>query len=97
VITHEGSSGLTRPTAISVGLTTPPPRLGIAILGQGAGVQAEVVLNGTAGQQQVIQMSTNLSTWVPLATNSLGTNSFAILDPNPRQYPERFYRAVVLR
>lgn len=91
---HEGSAGISRPTAISVG-PAPKPRLAITLAGQGVS-QVEVLLYGVDGQQQLIQTSSNLVNWTALATNSLATNLFQILDANPWQGPPRFYRALVV-
>ncbi len=46
-----------------------------------------------AGLTNLIQASTNLSTWTPVLTNSVGIYDFA--DPNSAFYPYRFYRAVL--
>jgi len=49
-------------------------------------------ITGPTGTNVVIEASTNLQSWLPLATNSLvnGTNYFT--DPQPANYPRRFYR-----
>jgi hypothetical protein len=92
---HEGSAGVTRPTAIAVA-SAPQPQLAITISGQGAAARAQLTLYGTTGQQQIIQSSPDLSTWAPIATNSLGANLYPFLDPSPLLYPGRFYRALVV-
>ena len=47
---------------------------------------------GPAGSNVVVQASTNLQNWLPLATNTLtgGTNYFS--DTNWTRFPRRFYR-----
>ena len=92
---HEGSAGITRPTAINV---APPPsvRLAVSLLGQGAGGQVQLLLYGTAGQQQIVQVSSNLLDWISVATNSQATNLFQFLNQNPLQLPQRYYRAVTI-
>ena len=35
-------------------------------------------------------------TEAPIATNSSGTNLFQLNESNPLQFPQRFYRAVVV-
>ncbi len=92
---HEGSVGIARPTAIQVA-PPPPVRLAVALLGQGAGSQVQLLLYGTTGQQQVVQVSSNLLDWTSLATNALATNLFQYLDPTPLSSPQRFYRAMTL-
>jgi uncharacterized delta-60 repeat protein len=52
-------------------------------------------LRGVAGQTVVIEASTNLATWVPLATNLLGTDPLYFSDPASTNVPQRFYRAVL--
>jgi hypothetical protein len=92
---HEGSVGVTRPTAILVA-PPPPVRLAVSLLGQGAGSQLQLLLYGTAGQEQILQVSTNLLDWTAVATNSLATNLFQFLDQNPLPFAPRFYRAVTV-
>jgi len=41
----------------------------------------------------VIQASTDLSSWVPIFTNTYPTNVLFYTDPDPGNYPGRFYRA----
>jgi hypothetical protein len=43
----------------------------------------------------VMQASTNLVHWMPLATNLLGADPFYFSDPASTNYPQRFYRAVL--
>lgn len=93
---HENSSGLTRNITLSV--TSPPPvSLTIAIAGSGANSHARVHFLGTAGQQQIIEASTNLQTWTPLETNTFATNVFEWDESNLLQFPTRFYRSKILR
>ena len=92
---HEGSAGVTRPTAIHVA-PPPPVRLAVSLLGQGAGSQVQLLLYGTTGQQQIVQVSSNLLDWTSVATNSLATNLFQFLDQSPWQLPQHFYRAVTI-
>jgi hypothetical protein len=48
---------------------------------------------GPAGSNVVVCASTNLKTWVPLATNPLSLGSLILSDDQVRNYPQRFYRA----
>ena len=50
------------------------------------------IITGPTGSNVVVQASTNLQDWIPLATNNLtaGTNYFS--DTNWTRFPRRFYR-----
>jgi hypothetical protein len=52
-------------------------------------------VSGLAGQTIVIQNSTNLSTWIPLVTNTLATNRWLYTNNPPANAASRFYRAVL--
>jgi len=52
-------------------------------------------LTGIGGQTVVVEMSTNLAAWVPLATNILGNAPIYFTDPGSAVAPRRFYRARV--
>jgi streptogramin lyase len=54
-------------------------------------------LTGLAGQTVVVQSSTNLVTWYPLWTNTLGADALLFSDPQTGSLPERFYRAFIPR
>ena len=92
---HEGGAGVARPVTLIV---APPPavQLALSIIGPGAGSQTQLVLRGTTGQRQVIQVSSDLIHWTPLATNTSGTNLFQYLETNPALFSDRFYRALVI-
>jgi hypothetical protein len=49
--------------------------------------------SGTSGQSYILQGSTNLSSWVPLTTNTSPIYDFT--DTNAQSFPRRFYRAVL--
>jgi hypothetical protein len=51
-------------------------------------------LCGVAGQNVVIEASTNLTNWVPLATNRLRLDPLYFSDPVSTNLTQRFYRAV---
>jgi len=44
------------------------------------------------GSNYVLQASTNLLDWTPIATNPATTNLLQFVDPNSSNYPTRFYR-----
>jgi hypothetical protein len=49
-------------------------------------------LSGMAGQTVVIEASTNLTSWMPLLTNSLQTGCFNFNDCDSTNTAQRFYR-----
>jgi len=49
---------------------------------------------GIPGSNYVLQATTNLVNWTPLATNATFTNQFIWFDWQATNYPHRFYRAV---
>ena len=52
-------------------------------------------VTGTASQVVIVEGSTNLSTWLPLLTNTLGSGPLYFSDPATSAFPGRFYRARV--
>jgi hypothetical protein len=52
-------------------------------------------LCGVPGQTAVVETSTNLSNWTPMATNRLGPDPFYFSDAACTNFPQRFYRAVL--
>lgn len=55
--------------------------------------QFQFRLAGTSGQSYILQASTNLSSWVPLITNT--ATLFDFTDTNAAKFPNRFYRALL--
>ncbi|HWD91725.1 MAG TPA: chitobiase/beta-hexosaminidase C-terminal domain-containing protein, partial [Verrucomicrobiae bacterium] len=51
-------------------------------------------LSGAAGNRYVLQASTNLVDWAPIATNMATTNLFNLMDSNAAGFPSRFYRVL---
>ena len=49
---------------------------------------------GAIGSNYVLQASTNLMNWTPLATNPATTNAVNFVDVNSSNYPNRFYRVL---
>ncbi|MCL5097141.1 MAG: hypothetical protein M1608_06375 [Candidatus Omnitrophica bacterium] len=87
----EGTNGL----AI-FGTTTPIPARPRIVQAQLLSDEAfQFMLQGPARSNYVIQASTNLSTWIPLATNSIPAEGVLMVnDPASTNRPTRFYRAV---
>jgi hypothetical protein len=52
-------------------------------------------INGDTGPDYTIQLSTNLTFWTPVITNSSPTLPFYWVDTNSPSNPFRFYRAVL--
>jgi hypothetical protein len=80
------------PETLAVVALLQPPVLDITRPG---GSQFQVGVNGLAGQTVVLQNSTNLQFWLPLATNTLTSNRWVYTNPPPADAAPRFYRAVV--
>ena len=50
-------------------------------------------LAGLIGQRVTVEGSTDLTHWLPLATNTLTTTPFFFSDPSATNFPARYYRA----
>jgi uncharacterized delta-60 repeat protein len=70
--------------------TLPPPAIGSAPTFSESGFGFD--LAGTAGQTFVVETSTNLSLWTPLATNTLATSTTNFFDFSATNWPWNFYR-----
>ena len=57
-----------------------------------AGGQFNLNLVGELGRTVVIEASTNLAGWGPLATNPLGDSPCRFIDPGSTNLPACFYR-----
>ncbi len=57
--------------------------------------QFRCTVNGFTGQRVVIQASTDLSHWTPLATNTLSGSTFQFMDTQASNFSSRFYRALL--
>ena len=55
--------------------------------------QAGFNITGQSNQVVIVETSTDLSNWSPLATNTLNGHPFPFRDPTPATLPRRFYRA----
>ena len=90
---YNGSSWFVQST-LSVGVPPSPPviltrdgHFGFGANGFGFNTSA------AAGQTIVVEASTNLLNWAPLATNLMGSGPLYFSDPRTGAFPARFYRA----
>jgi hypothetical protein len=80
------------PEPVEVLSNLQPPVLDIAKLGA---AQFRIGVSGLPGQTIILQNSTNLSNWLPLATNILATNRWLYTNTLPANTSGQFYRAVL--
>ena len=73
----------------------PPFFLSLSLNDDETNIQAQLSLFGTSGQRQIVEASSNLLQWLPLATNFAATNLFRVTETNAAQRSARFYRGVV--
>ena len=69
-----------------------PPFLNISELNSS---QFQLSIQGVSGQTIVLQISSDLQTWLPVATNTLPTGLWIYTNAVPPGSSQRFYRAVV--
>jgi hypothetical protein len=91
---RENSGGVTNTFTMTV--APPPPFfLSLSLSDHKTNTHAQLSLFGTSGQRQVVEASSNLVRWSPLATNTAATNLFRVTETNAAERPVRFYRGVV--
>lgn len=54
----------------------------------------QMSFSGVAGDNYVLEASTDLVNWTPLYTNLATTNLFNLIDSNAADFPHRFYRVL---
>ena len=81
------------PGLVEIVSSLPPPVLRIV---KSNGMEFIVGVNGIAGQTNVLQVSSNLQTWEPVATNILTSSSWNYTNNAPYNASDQFYRALVL-
>jgi len=81
------------PELVEIVSTRQPPVLGII---KPNSTQFVISVNGVSGQNIVLQTSTDLQNWLPLATNTLTSGSWNYTNNAPPNFSEQFYRALLL-
>jgi len=55
----------------------------------------KITFAGIPGYNYIVQASTNITSWIPVSTNTAGTNGlFIYIDSSAMNYPSRYYRSV---
>jgi hypothetical protein len=80
------------PESINVLPSVSPPNLDLTLLSQS---QFGIGISGTPGQTIVLQYSSTLQNWLPLATNSLNSNRWVYTNNPPIGTDQQFYRALL--
>jgi len=74
--------------------TLPPAPPQLAVVSPAAAGTFVVQLQGQQDVRYVIQGSSNLTSWIPFATNTLAGNSLNVTNPFSLEVPPQFWRAV---
>lgn len=80
------------PESVQVLAVPQPPTLDITRLNA---TQYQIGVNGLAGQSITLENSTNLQSWLPLATNTLSSSRWTYTNTPPINSSGQFYRAVL--
>jgi hypothetical protein len=81
-----------RPFQIFLTAPAPPPSPQLESMRRLANGTFEFQFDAIMGQTNVIDASTDLINWVPVATNFLDCGLLNVLDPTAAGFPHRFYR-----
>ena len=71
----------------------PQPVMGIVELN---GTQLVIGITSLPGQKVVLQFSTDLHNWLPVATNTLTSGSWTFTNNAPQDFGQQFYRTLLL-
>jgi hypothetical protein len=86
------SSWSVRPFQMILAATLPPPSPQLESMRRLANGAFELQFDAIMGQTNVIDASTDLFNWIPIATNFLDCGVLNVLDPAAVGFPQRFYR-----
>jgi sugar lactone lactonase YvrE len=94
VVTSKYGSATSEVAVLTVTVPRSPPQ--IIVTNANFGIRTNRFgfnLSGAFGQTIVVDGSTNLADWLPLATNSVGGSLIYFSDPGWTNFPWRYYRA----
>ena len=80
------------PEPVQVLSSQAPPALSIARIAPG---KYQLAVTAIPGQTLTLQTSTNLSNWLPLATNTIAASPWLYTNTPPTDMPAQFYRAAL--
>ena len=85
--------GIARGWSMQLSWEAAPARFsGMGFLSNG---HFQMRLSGAAGRTHMVEASSDLEVWTPIATNSVSTDTFIVIDPQSSNFPHRFYRAIL--
>jgi len=85
--------GIARGWSMQLGWEAVPPQLSsVGFLSNG---HFQMRLSGVAGRTHMVEASSDLEVWTPIATNNVSTDTFIVVDPQSSNFPQRFYRAIL--
>jgi len=98
IVTNTASDTCGNSTNATFNVTVNPPLPPVAVGAPvvSVGNQIQLTVEGAAGQNFVIEMSTNLTDWTSLITNTLVAPSTNWMDPDGISDAFRFYRVLTL-
>jgi len=83
------------PELLRIDANLQPPRFNPSLTMMQTDGQFRLSLSGAIGQKVIIQGSTNLTSWVPVSTNTFSTTNLVTVDGQAAQFKARFYRAML--
>ena len=83
------------PEVLMIDPNLEPPRFNQSLSMMQPDGRFQLSLSGAIGQKVIIQGSTNLTSWIPISTNSFSTTNLVMVDIEAPSYKARFYRAML--